>query len=84
MDVSGEFQTVYNNEKSRYTESNKSYVLSSSAEYFAESYRNYVENPAALKAERPQTYAAMEEALGRVTNDRVDKIWKVYSVVWKK
>ena len=84
MDVSGEFKAVYNQEKSKYTANNKAYVLSNSAEYFAESYRNYVEDPAALKAQRPQTFAAIEEALSRVTEDRVDKIWKVYSVVWSR
>ena len=84
IDVSAEFKAVYNSEKSKYTAGNKSYVLSNSAEYFAESYLNYVENPAALKAERPQTFAAIEEALSLITNDRVEKIWKVYSVFWSK
>ena len=84
MDVSAEFKAVYNAEKSKYTASDKAYVLSSSAEYFAESYRDYVENPAELKKQRPQTFAAVQEALSRVTDDRISKIWKTYSVIWKK
>lgn len=84
MDESEEFKAVFNNEKSKYTGRNKTYILSNSAEYFAESYLNYVENPAALKAERPQTFAAIEAALNKVTTDRVDKIWNVYSVIWSR
>jgi len=84
MDLSVDFKNIYNAEKSKYTAYNKAYVISSSSEYFAESYRNYVENPGALKAERPQTFAAMEEALSRITEERVQKIWNVYSVLWNK
>ncbi len=84
IDSSGEFKAVFENEKSKYTANNKQYVLSNSAEYFAESYLNYVENPAALRAERPQTFAAIEAALNMITTDRVDKIWKVYSVIWSR
>lgn len=84
MDMSADFKNVYNAEKSKYTAYNKAYVTSSSSEYFAESYRTYVENPGELKAERPQTFAAMEDALSRVTEERVQKIWNVYSVLWNR
>lgn len=84
MDLSVDFKNVYNAEKAKYTAYNKAYVTSSSSEYFAESYRNYVENPGALKSERPQTFAAMEEALSRITEERVQKIWNVYSVLWNR
>ena len=84
MDMSVEFKDIYNAEKEKYTAYNKAYVTSSSAEYFAESYRNYVENPGSLKAERPKTFAAMEEALSRITEERVQKIWNIYSGLWSK
>lgn len=83
MDKSSDFIAVYNSEKANYTASNKAYVLSTSSEYFAESFKNYTLDPAALKAERPQTYAAMEEALSRITGAQVSAIWNIYKSIWK-
>lgn len=83
-DTSSAFREVYNNEKSRYNEYNKGYVLSSSAEYFAESFKNYTLNPAALKASRPQTYAAIEDALAKITDSQLSRILNVYGTVWNK
>lgn len=83
MDTSSAFQEVFNQEKSKYTAYNKSYVLANSSEYFAESFRNYTENPAALQAERPQTYAAMQTALSKITSSQVSQIASVYSAIWK-
>jgi hypothetical protein len=82
VDTSSAFQSVYNQEKSLYTAYNKAYVLANSSEYFAESFKNYTENPSALKAARPLTYAAIEEALNKVTNSQVSKIATVYASVW--
>lgn len=83
VDMSSAFKAVYNSEKSKYTAYNKAYVLQNSSEYFAESFKNYTENPAALKTERPKTYAAIVDALNKITDSQVNKIATVYSAVWK-
>lgn len=82
VDTSSAFQEVFNQEKSKYTAYNKSYVLSSSSEYFAESFKNYTENPASLQAQRPQTYAAIETALSKITSSQVSKLATVYASIW--
>ena len=74
---------AYSKEKSKYTEYNKSYVLQNSSEYFAESFKNYCENPSALKSSRPLTYNAVVQALNNITDTRVNTIINVYSAVWK-
>ena len=74
---------AYSKEKSKYTAYNKSYVLQNSSEYFAESFKNYRENPSALKSSRPLTYSAIQQALNNITDTRVNTIMKVYSAVWK-
>ncbi len=84
VDTSSAFQQIFQNEKSKYTAFNKNYVLQNSSEYFAESFRNYTENPAALKASRPQTYAAIQRALACVTDAQVNRILSVYSAAWGK
>lgn len=81
-DRSASFQKVYAAEKSKYTAANKAYVLSTPSEYFAESFKNYTLNPAELKANRPQTYAAIEAAVNTITNDHVAKVAGVYKSVW--
>ena len=83
VDTSAAFQNVFAKEKSRYTAYNKAYVLSNSSEYFAESFKNYVENPAALKNERPETYAAVQSAVNKLTAAQVTKIATVYKAIWK-
>ena len=83
MDTSADFQAIFNREKSKYTAYNKAYVLSSSSEYFAESFKNYTLDPAGLSASRPETYAAMQSALAMLTSDQVSKIGTVYSSIWK-
>lgn len=84
VDTSAAFQQIFNNEKSKYTAFNKAYVLQNSSEYFAESFRNYTENPAALKASRPQTYAAIQQALSKVTDTQIANLLRVYGAVWGK
>lgn len=64
-DSTSDFKAIYNAEKGNYTASNKAYVTQSTGEYFAESFKNYTENPTKLKSERPQTYAYVK--------DRVDQ-----------
>lgn len=82
VDRSSSFQQVYAAEKSKYTAANKAYVLSTPSEYFAESFKNYTLNPAELKANRPQTYAAIEAAVNTITSDHVAKVAGVYKSVW--
>lgn len=84
IDTSSAFLSIYNREKSLYTDYNKSYVLSSSSEYFAESYKNYILNPTQLKNSRPETYAAIENALSRVTDAQASRILSVYGALWNK
>lgn len=83
VDRSPAFMQVFEAEKSNYTAFNKAYVLSSSSEYFAESFKNYTQNPAELQANRPQTYAAISAALNTITNDHVTRIANLYKSIWK-
>ncbi len=83
VDKSSSFAAVYNSEKSKFTGVRKAYVTQNASEYFAESVQNYVENPSALKAQRPKTYEAVKNAFAKVTDAQVNKIINVYKVVWK-
>lgn len=83
VDKSSSFAAVYNSEKSKFTGVRKAYATQNASEYFAESVQNYVENPAVLKAQRPQTYEAVKNALAKVTDAQVNKIINVYKVIWK-
>lgn len=82
VDTKAAFTAVYNQEKASYTGSNESYVLQNSSEYFAESYRDYVLSPAALKQSRPKTYDAIASALSRVTDSQIKKLKAAYASVW--
>ena len=83
VDRSSSFAAVYNSEKSKYTAVNKAYATQNASEYFAESVRNYILDPQMLRSQRPETYAAVEDALSKVTDDKVDKIIRLYSPIWK-
>lgn len=81
--ATGEGVKVYNAEKAKYTGVNKAYVNQNADEYFAESYRDYCTNKAALQKSRPQTYALIQKALKNVTDAQIAKYMKVYAVYWK-
>ena len=83
VDTTSAFEAVYNSEKSKFTGVRKAYATQNASEYFAESVLNYVENPSALKSQRPQTYEAIVNALSKVTDAQVNKIMNVYKVIWK-
>lgn len=83
VDKKAEFQAIYKAEKSKYTAWDKSYVTSSASEYFAESYKNFVEDPGELQASRPQTYAYVAKAAAAITDSQVAKVSSVYSPFWK-
>lgn len=82
-DQTAEFKAIFNQEKALYTAYNKSYVTQNSAEYFAESVKEFTLNPAALKSARPKTYEAVKAAMDKLTDDRVAKVKKVYSMIWR-
>ena len=82
-DQTAAFKAIYSQEKALYTAYNKSYVTQNSSEYFAESFKEYTLNPAALKSARPKTYEAVKNAVDKFTDDRISKVQKIYSVVWK-
>ena len=83
VDTTSEFKAIYNQEKSLYTAYNKAYVTQNSSEYFAESAKEYVLNPGALKAARPKTYEAVRSAVESITDERIAKIQKYYGAIWK-
>ena len=74
---------IAGNEKSKFTGVRKAYATQNASEYFAESVLEYTENPSVLKAQRPQTYEAITNALSKVTDAQVNKIMNVYKVIWK-
>ena len=83
VDQTSEFAAIYNSEKSAFTGYNKAYATQNASEYFAESVKDYVLNADRLKSQRPNTYKAIETALEKVTNARVDMIMRAYSAIWK-
>lgn len=82
-DKTTDFKNIYAAEKNLYTGANKSYVTQNSAEYFAESFKNYTQSAGTLKSVRPKTYSAISAALNKVTTEQVTKVQKLYSVFWK-
>lgn len=76
------FINIYNSEKNKYTGSLKSYVTKTSAEYFAESYRDYILHNSTLKSTRPKTYDAISKALAKITPEQVKKIHQENSLIW--
>ena len=83
VDKNAAFASVYNSEKSKFTGVRKAYATQNASEYFAESVLEYTANPTELKAQRPQTYEAITNALSKVTDAQVNKIMNVYKVIWK-
>lgn len=79
------FYAIYQAEKGKYTAYNKTYVCSSASEYFAESYRNYVLDKVSLKAQRPRTYAVIQQAVSKIQSGSWEKIYQTYTTigVWK-
>lgn len=81
-DRTSSFQSIYAAEKSKVTAFNKAYVTQNASEYFAESVKDYILNNAALKSTRPQTYAAVQNALNQITDAQIAKIQKIYGPYW--
>ena len=83
-DKSSAFQSIYSQEKSKFTGINKVYVTQNSSEYFAESVKDYILQPSVLKSGRPQTYQAVSDAFNKITDAQVTKIQTVYGPIWNK
>lgn len=85
VDNSAEYKAIYNSEKARYRKAfmDSRYAVSSSAEYFAESYMEYVLEPGKLKSAVPKTYAAIQSSLKKITPERLEKLKQIYGPFWK-
>lgn len=81
-DTSSSFMSIYKKEKNKYTGTNKAYVIQDSSEYFAESVCEYTLSAKTLKNKRPKTYAAVQEAMDKITTERIKKLKAVYAVIW--
>lgn len=77
-DRSSAFQAVYAKEQGSYQEYNRSYVCGNASEYFAESFCQYVLDPAGLRSSRPDTYAAITEALSKLTDAQINIVKSMY------
>ena len=81
-DKTASFQSIFAAEKANVTAFNKAYVTQNASEYFAESVKDYILNNASLKSSRPQTYAAVQNALNQITDAQIAKIQKIYGAFW--
>ena len=73
-----EWKSIYSAEKNKYTGYNKSYVTKTASEYFAESYKDYKENPSALRSKRPRTYRYVKDVIDGISSSDVQKIRNTY------
>lgn len=78
IDESSEFTSIYKEEKSSYVGNNKAYVTQDSGEYFAESFRDYTENPSALKSQRPKTYKYISQMVSSISDTDVTAFRNAY------
>lgn len=77
------FTAVYNREKDKYQGVNVAYATQNSSEYFAESVKDYVQNPVRLKGSRSETYTAIQNAIGKMTDAQISKLQSVYGPIWR-
>lgn len=77
-----EWNSIYKAEKSKYIGYNKTYVTKTASEYFAESYRDYKENPTALKSKRPRTYQFVKKTIDGISSSNVQEIKDTYGEYW--
>ncbi len=80
IDRQEDFVQIFEREKDRHK---RAYMIQSSSEYFAESFKDYTLDPEGLKASRPLTYAAVRDALDRMTEAQAERVRQVFQVVWK-
>lgn len=77
-----EFTSIYNAEKSLYSGTNGTYITKNAQEYFAQSYRNYLESASKLKAERPRTYEFIRQQVESICASDVTRTYNMYSWAW--
>lgn len=82
-DKTAEFQQIYDSERGKYTGNNKSYVTKDCSEYFAESFRDYTENAAKLKKERPDTFQYINKMVSSISNSDIIRFKNVYGWYWR-
>lgn len=81
-DETSEWNSIYKAEKSKYVGNNKAYAIHSASEYFAESYKDYKENPSALKSKRPRSYQYVKKTIDGISNKDVQNIKDTYGEYW--
>jgi len=79
---SSTFAGIYSREKSKYTGTNATYITKNAQEYFAQSYRNYLESASKLKAERPETYAFIVTQVKSISSTDISRTYNAYSWSW--
>lgn len=77
-----QWKSIYNAEKDKYDGYNKAYAIKSASEYFAESYKDYKEHPAALRSKRPRTYQFVKSTIDGITDSDVQNIKDTYGEYW--
>lgn len=77
-DSTAEFVGIFNREAGKYAGNNATYITKDSKEYFAESYKDYVNNPSALKSTRPETYNYIKSSVESISDNKVAYINAVY------
>ena len=81
-DQSGEFSKIFNEEKALYHGNNQSYITKDTGEYFAESFRDYTEDAAALKKQRPKTYNYINSLINSLSDSDITAFKNRYSWMW--
>lgn len=82
VDTSAEFKQIYAKEKQNYDKYNKTYVISSSQEYFAEAYKYYLLDAAYLKKRMPETYAYVKKAVQKLTPEYIQQVKIIMGCAW--
>lgn len=81
-DKTSEWSSIYNAEKAAYVGNNKAYVTQNASEYFAESFRDYTENEAVLKSQRPQTYNYIKRLVNSISDADITAFENAYGWYW--
>lgn len=83
IDETDTFKAIYEAEKNAYQGNNKRYVTSDTSEYFAESFRDYTEDAAALKRQRPRTYDYIHKAVSSLSGSDITAFRNACRWMWE-
>ena len=83
VDSTAAFKTIYGNEKEAFPGINKSYAGQNASEFFAESMRVFILQKASLRNACPNTSAALDAAVNKITDAQVAYVKKIYGGYWK-